>query len=316
MMCAVRSPRALRFRALLHFVTGLLVATPLAVRATQTVPLIDLPHSYYYREMYLPQLTSGPSAVTWSPDSRELVYSMAGSLWRQRIDSDSAQQLTDGPGYDYQPDWSPDGRYVVYTSGSGEVLELWILDMESGRSRQVTHDAAVNLEPRWSPDGRRLVYTSSAYHRHFHLYVADVRAGEIVTSVRLTEESKSPLPRYYYSAFDHEINPTWTRDGKSIVFVSNRGRIHGTGGIWEMPAVPGAAATELRYEETNWRARPDVSPDGARIVYSSYLGAQLAAALADARFRRRAVPADVRRLGREQCALVTGRQADCLDLQS
>ena len=39
---------------------------------------IDLPHPYYFREMYLPQLTTGPSAAAWSPDSRSLVYSMAG----------------------------------------------------------------------------------------------------------------------------------------------------------------------------------------------------------------------------------------------
>ena len=258
--------------ALPLFVTLSVVTAPASVYAAQTAPLIDLPHSYYYREMYLPQLTSGPSAVTWSPDSRELVYSMGGYLWRQKVDSESTQQLTDGPGYDYQPDWSPDGRYVAYTSGTGEVLELWILDLETGRSRQVTHDAAVNLEPRWSPDGKRLVYVSTAFHRHFHLFVAEVRDGEIVTTVRLTDDVRSALPRYYYSAFDHEINPTWTRDGKSIVFVSNRGRIHGTGGLWRMPAVPGAPATELRYEETNWRARPDFSPDGGRIVYSSYLG--------------------------------------------
>ena len=41
---------------------------------------IDLPHAYYFREMYLPQLTSGPSSLAWSPDSKELIYSMAGSL--------------------------------------------------------------------------------------------------------------------------------------------------------------------------------------------------------------------------------------------
>lgn len=29
---------------------------------------IDVPHNYYYREMYLPQVTSGPASVTWSPD--------------------------------------------------------------------------------------------------------------------------------------------------------------------------------------------------------------------------------------------------------
>ncbi|TLY67908.1 MAG: hypothetical protein E6K45_04400, partial [Gammaproteobacteria bacterium] len=68
------------------------------------LPAIDLPHSYYYRELYLPQLTSGPSSLAWAPDSRALVFSMAGSLWRQRTDSTLAEQLTDGPGYDYQPD--------------------------------------------------------------------------------------------------------------------------------------------------------------------------------------------------------------------
>jgi TolB protein len=240
--------------------------------AAAAAPLIDLPHSYYYREMYLPQLTSGPSSVAWSPDSREVVYSMGGTLWRQSVDSGSAQQLTNGNGYDYQPDWSPDGRYILYTSGTGEVLELWLLDLSSGEAHPLTHDAAVNVEPRWSPDGRRILYVSTAYNRHFHVFVAEFRDGALAGVKRLTGENKSALPRYYYSAYDHEINPTWTRDGSGVVFVSNRDRIHGTGGIWQMPAEPGAPARELRYEETNWQARPDFSPDGRRIVYSSYLG--------------------------------------------
>jgi len=236
------------------------------------VPALDLPHSYYYREMYLPQLTSGPSSLAWSPDSKELVYSMAGSLWRQRLDSTSAEQLTDGPGYDYQPDWSPDGRYVVYASSRGAAIELELLDLQSGRTSQLTHGGAVNLEPRFSPDGHRIVFVSSAYQRHLHVFVADVRDQELAEPVRLTGENKSTLPRYYYSPYDHEINPVWTRDGTAIVFVSNRGHIYGTGGLWRMPVVPGADATELHYEETGWQARPDISPDGQRLVYSSYLG--------------------------------------------
>jgi TolB protein len=240
--------------------------------AAAAAPLIDLPHSYYYREMYLPQLTSGPSSVAWSPDSREVVYSMGGTLWRQSVDSGSAQQLTNGNGYDYQPDWSPDGRYILYTSGTGEVLELWLLDLSSGEAHPLTHDAAVNVEPRWSPDGRRILYVSTAYNRHFHVFVAEFRDGALAGVKRLTGENKSALPRYYYSAYDHEINPTWTRDGQSVLLVSNRGRIHGTGGFWRMAAQPAAPAVELHYEETNWGARPDYSPDGQRIVYSSYLG--------------------------------------------
>src|SRR5437868_13209553 len=103
----------MRYRALF-----LLLVYPLAAFAQRDPVLkqIDLPHSYYYREMYLPQLTTGPSAVAWAPDSRSLIYSMAGSLWRQNLNSTTAEQLTAGSGYDYQPDCSSDGHWVIYAS--------------------------------------------------------------------------------------------------------------------------------------------------------------------------------------------------------
>src|SRR3989442_15826009 len=68
---------------------------------------IELPHNYYFRELYLPQLTSGPSSAAWTADGTTLIYSMQGSLWRQRADDTVPEQLTDDPGTDYQPDCSP-----------------------------------------------------------------------------------------------------------------------------------------------------------------------------------------------------------------
>ena len=235
---------------------------------------IDLPHPYYFREMYLPQLTTGPSAAAWSPDSSSLVYSMAGSLWRQELGSMGAEQLTAGPGYDYQPDWSSnsDGRWEVFARYDHDAIELWSLDMRDGRTRKMTSGGAVNLEPRFSPDGKRLAFVSTSYKGHFHIFVGRFEDGLLIDVRQLTGENVSSLPRYYYSQADHEINPVWTRDGSEILFVSNRGHIYGTGGFWRIKAEPGAEAHEIHYEETNWKARPDFSPDGQRMVYASYLG--------------------------------------------
>ena len=233
---------------------------------------IDLPHAYYYREMYLPQLTTGPSAVTWSPDSQTVIYSMAGSLWRQQIGSTTAEELTLGPGYDYQPDWSPDGRWVVFTRYDHDAMELCVLDLREGRTRQLTSGGAVNLEPRFSPDGKRLAFVSTSYKGHLHIFLARFENAELREVQQLTPENVSSLPRYYYSQVDHEISPVWSRDGSEILFISNRGHIHGTGGFWRMKAQPSAEPREIHYEETTWKARPDFSPDGKRMVYASYLG--------------------------------------------
>jgi len=269
---AIERHRAWRARRGLLALALVLVAAPALADRRPVLEQIDLPHPYYFHEMYLPQLTSGPSSVSFSPDSSEVVYSMAGSLWRQRLDSATAVQLTDGPGYDYQPDWSPDGRSIVYASYQHDAIELWMLDVATLKSRQLTHDGAVNVEPRFSPDGTRIAFVSTAYNKRFHIFLASLTADGVATPIRLTGETKSPLRRYYYSPFDHELSPVWTRDGRSLIFVSNRGHIYGTGGFWQMEARSGGAAREIHYEETSWRARPDVSPDGSRLVYASYLG--------------------------------------------
>jgi TolB protein len=169
---------------------------------------------------------------------------------------------------------------VIYSSYRNDAMELWVLELATGAAKPLLANGAVNVEPRFSPDGKRIAFVSTLYNKRFHIFTADFDGGTLKGIERLTGEHKSQLPRYYYSPYDHEINPVWSRDGRDIIYVSNRNHIYGTGGFWRTPsrAAPGAdlaagaAAHEFHYEETNWKARPDVSPDGSRLVYSSYLG--------------------------------------------
>src|SRR5262249_37302236 len=153
-----------------------------------------------------------------------------------------AEELTTGPGYDYQPDCSPDGRWIVFTRYDHDAVELWALDLHDGSARPLTAGGSVNLEPRFSPDGKRLAFVSTSYQGHLHIFVGRFDEGKLIDVQQLTPEHVSDLPRYYYSKVDHEISPVWSRDGSEILFISNRGHIHGTGGFWRMKAEPNAEA--------------------------------------------------------------------------
>jgi TolB protein len=261
------------------FICGFLALLITAVGQAQrqpVLPQIKVPHPYYYREMYLPQVTTGPSGAAWSPDGQELIYSMQGTLWRQRVGSTEARQITDTPGgYDYQPDWSPDGRRVVFVRYDGRAMSLRMLDLESGTESPLVENGAVNVDPRWSPDGGRIAYVSTEFEGRWHIYLQSVKDGlPALSPSRLSADHDSGLPRYYYSRYDHYLSPAWSPDGTALIVLSNRDHIWGTGGLWRMPADTGGRMTLLHDEETNWRTHPDWERGGHRVVYASYLGRQ------------------------------------------
>ena len=261
-------------------VSGGAIGAALAAGREPVLKQVDLPHSYYWRELYLPQLTTGASSASFLPDGESLVYSMAGSLWRQRIDSDEAIELTHANGaYDYQPDVARDGRSVVFTRYDGNAMELWRLDLATGRTQALTSNGGVNVEPRLSPDGTRIAWVSTqaaggVEAGHFNLFVARIDANGLHEARPLLGERKSALDRYYYSAFDHSINPSWSPDGQSLLYVSNAEVGWGSGDIWSVPLRDPSQRRKILSEETSWSARPELAPDGKRLLFSSYHGRQ------------------------------------------
>src|SRR5262249_28231723 len=72
----------------------------------------------------------------------------------------SSRSLTQGPGGDFQPRFSPDGRRVSFFSTRTGNVDVWVVDVEGGRARRWTEGASVNVNPIFSPDGRRIAYMS------------------------------------------------------------------------------------------------------------------------------------------------------------
>jgi TolB protein len=234
------------------------------------------PHNYYWRELYIPQLTTGPSSVAFMPSGDELVFSMEGSLWRRKIAASESNEITHATGaYDHQPDVAPDGNSVVFTRYDGKAFELWRHDFGTGRDHPLTSNGDVNLEPRISPDGRQLVFVSTAGTGHFNLKIADLSPAGLANERYLVAPRESRIDRYYYSTHDHAINPSWTPDGKRVLFVSNAEVPWGTGRICSIAAEGGQPECLNKHQlETSWAARPEVAPDGKRILFSNYHGGQ------------------------------------------
>jgi TolB protein len=82
------------------------------------------------------------------------------NIWLYTFADRSTRQLTRGPGGDFQPTWSPDGKQLLFFSSRAGNSDIWKLDLDSGALTQLTRDAATDINPFYSPDGKLIAYQS------------------------------------------------------------------------------------------------------------------------------------------------------------
>ena len=83
---------------------------------------------------------------------------------RLRVPASSAQRaltrLTFDDGLQIGATWSPDGRFIAYSSNRGGKFDIWVQQVSGGDPVQITKGPGHNWQPDWSPDGKYIAYRS------------------------------------------------------------------------------------------------------------------------------------------------------------
>jgi Tol biopolymer transport system component len=136
-------------------------------------------------------------------------------------------KLTASTRLDYAPQYSPDGKRIVFQSDRSGSQEIWMCDSDGSKSVQVTTLGKWAGTPRWSPDGEQITFDLYAEGRG-DVYVVSAEGG---------------LPRSIVTGDSDDNVPSWSRDGRWIYFASNR---TGERQVWKVPAEGGEAVQVTR----------------------------------------------------------------------
>ena len=171
------------------------------------------------------------------------------NLWRMDLKRKERKMLIGSTYWNSRPQYSPDGRKIVFQSNQSGNVEVWTCDVDGSNCHQVTSFGGPQCgTPRWSPDGQWLALDSRT-EGQAEIYVIAADGGP---PRRMTDHAAT------------DIAPTWSRDGRWIYFASDR---TGQYELWKVPKEGGQAVQVTRsggyiaYE----------SPDGKHIYYTKWV---------------------------------------------
>jgi TolB protein len=166
----------------------------------------------------------------WSPDGRQIVFisSRDGHLQLYLMDADGSHQrrLTQSADIDYQPDFSPKGDVVVFqsrTERASVVHDIYIVRTDgSGRTR-LTDQRANYGAPRWSPDGKKILFERNPIIKRYYKEMSKAELAQVHSSQELYVMNRDGTGiRNLTNNSGSDCCATWSKDGKTIYFVSER----------------------------------------------------------------------------------------------
>jgi Tol biopolymer transport system component len=185
------------------------------------------------------------------------------------INGGNPQQLTSGIG-DEKPTFSPDGKWVVYSSLTSGLPNLWRVPIDGGNPTKITDKFC--LAPSVSPDGKLIacMYLESPN-------TADALPDKIAI---IPFEGGAPLKSF--DIHNNGTNPMmvrWSADGRSLLYNETRNNISN---LWSQP-LDGGAAKQITEFRDSLMANFAWSPDGKQLAASRGIAIRDAVLISDAR---------------------------------
>lgn len=174
------------------------------------------------------------------------------------IDGTDLVQVTNVDEGACQPDWSPDGLSIIFTSPCLKNQDeypsssLWVMKVDGSSLTPLTTSPGGDFDPAWSPDGQGVAFTSLR-DGPAQVYVMNLDGSGLKN---LTDD------------LAHDRQPVWSPTGSQLLFVSRRLS------VYELWTIPSTGGDEQRFSRTVARdnTHPDWSTDGQLLIYEQQIG--------------------------------------------
>ncbi|AOM80385.1 amidohydrolase family protein [Pedobacter steynii] len=203
-----------------------------------------------------------------SADGKDIVFDLLGDIYIMPVTGGSAVLLSGGIPWDIQPRFSPNGKYISYTSDKNGADNIWIMNRDGSNKRQVTKETFRLLNnATWAPNSEYLVarkhFTGSRSLGAGEMWMYSIYGGEGVQLTKRKNDQQdagepniSPNGRYLYFSEDMAPGPNfeYSKDPNGLIYAIRQLDMT-TGKFSNLIAPQGGAA------------RPQISPDGKMMAY-------------------------------------------------
>jgi len=269
----------------------LLLLAP-AICFSQTKRTLQPSDIYRYQSISDPQVSPDGKWVAYVLSSVDTTKDRRTSdIWMVSWDGQESIQLTNSPGSETSPRWSPDGKYLSFLSSRKstdekveEGAQLWLMNRKGGEGKRVTNIKGEVEDYSWSPDGSKIVFTIKEkdlsdtaktktrnpyvidrYHfKQDYVGYLDRRTSHLYLLTVGSEKLDSLTTGLY-----NESSPVWSPDGNRIAFVSNHTDDPDKNDNTDIFVIEARHGGEVK-QLTNWKGSdndPQWSPDGKWISY-------------------------------------------------